>query len=1125
MEKSMDSFFKNSKIKSFFGKNLFFSLLLLVFVANATAQEQEPVLMKKISIEANDESLSSVLKRVEQLGDCKINFNYDDVDRYKVTIVSKNKTIKEVLDDLMLKVDGQPFAYRTKDSFITIVLKSDDRKQNPSILNVEGRVTDSQGEPLIGVNLKIKNQPYGGVTNMDGVFKIPIPSTLENPILVVTFVGMDTEEVVCEGEFLDIVLYDGNILSEVVVTGIFSKPRESYTGAVTSVTAKELKQAGNRSVLSSIRNIDPSFKIADNINIGSDPNQMPTITMRGNTSLPVGITDLKADSRSLREANQPLFILDGFEVRLERVMDLDENQVENITLLKDASSTALYGTRGSNGVVVITTRRPESGKLQVTYNGQISIEAPELSAYNLMNSREKLEYEKAAGIYSSVNHQQEQPLMDTYNRRKEEVERGVDTYWLKYPVRTGVGSRHGLNINGGDETFRYGAGISYNNIAGAMKGAGRNIFNGNILFIYKLKNLSFQNDLQIVSSKAKNSPYGNFSSWTKINSYYKPYDDDGTLSMIMGGDLTPYERVYNPLYNAMQPMKNESNYQQIVNNFSIEWYVLPELFFRGRFSVTSENNRSDNYISANHTMFADYSEENYNRKGRYTLGMGEMSRYEGDITLNYSKTFADVHQLYAGLGYNFGESKAENYQVVGEGMTVLNMDFLGMASKYEKDGRPYGTESITRRVGTLFNGNYTYDRRYFVDLSGSLEGSSQFGANKRYAPFWSTGIGWNLSNETFLKDSKIINEARFRFSYGMTGSQSFNPYQALLSYKDYGGKDYMGWYGSSIMAMGNKDLGWQKTGQYNIGTDWRMFNGRIRFNVDAYNRITDNLLTDINLPLSSGFISYRANVGKVQNTGLEIGANAFLIQEKTQRGFSWSVGGMLAHNKNQIKEISNSLEFLNEELSKQASANPSFMYKEGESMNTIYAVQSKGIDPSNGKEIFIKQDGSETYVWDSKDQIACGDQEPKVFGNLNTSLRYSGFTLTAYFGYHLGGYVYNSTLVNKIENIQPYENADKRAYYDRWRQPGDHALFKSLKEFDRTYASSRFVMKENLLTGQSISLMYEFPSKWTKKHLGCQYLSLRGYTEDFLYLSSVKREVGISYPYARKFSLTITARF
>lgn len=208
-----------------------------------------------------------------------------------------------------------------------------------------------------------------------------------------------------------------------------------------------------------------------------------------------------------------------------------------------------------------------------------------------------------------------------------------------------------------------------------------------------------------------------------------------------------------------------------------------------------------------------------------------------------------------------------------------------------------------------------------------------------------------------MRNNNILNVARLRLSYGSSGSQAFNPYQALTTFKDYGNIYYKGWNGVYMMALGNPDLGWQTTKQLNVGVETELFGGRVRVNADVYHKQTDDLLSDITLPSSAGFDTYKANVGKVVNKGVELVLNAYLIRN-TQREILWSVGGTLAHNKNVIKKISNSLDFLNSELMKEEKANPSFLYKEGQSMNTIFAVRSLGIDPSNGQEIFVKQDGS-----------------------------------------------------------------------------------------------------------------------------------------------------------------------
>lgn len=1103
-------------------------LLAICFSLGIQAQTNEQNL---ISLKANNEQLSSVLKRLSKLSGSKIIFSTDDTESYLITTEFKNKNITEALGIIL---NSQPFTFMRKGEFITIskIVNKTPKRLSESDRIISGKVVDTQNQPLIGVSIRLKNSNKGGITNIDGEYSLRISSN--STTLVYSYIGMASVELIIkpgtENQQLKLITLkeDNSNLNEVVVVGIFNKARESYTGAATSFSRKQLEASGNRSLITSLRNLDPSFNISDNISMGSDPNNLPTITIRGSSSLPTDVKDMKVNAESQRSANQPLFILDGFEIPLVRFMDMDETQIESITILKDANATALYGSKGSNGVVLITSKRIEQGKLRFTYKGTLSFEVPDLTSYNLMNSSEKLQYEKVAGLYESENIIQELELKDLYNKRKMDVERGVDTYWMKYPIRTGVGSKHSISIEGGDHALRYGAGLSYNDIVGAMKGSDRKVLNGNISLQYKYKNLSFQESLQISNSNSASSKYGSFSKYCELNAYFVPFDSEGNLIKELEdyyyNSIQKRNTVYNPLYDAFLPSKNVRSSTSITNNFATEWYVLPELFFRGQFSFTKTFNRSDNYVPSDNSMFDSFIEENYERKGRYTYGTGESTMYEGRLTINYSKEFATKHQIFGGFGMSIDESKSESYSVVGEGISVNNMDFLGMANQYLKNGRPIGNEYISRNFGLLFNFRYTYDRRYFVDLNGKYDGSSQFGANNHFAPFWSTGIGWNMHNEKWLINNKVINIARIRASYGITGSQNFDSYLSMRTYKDYGGKSTQGWYGVYLMAMGNPDLKWQKSNQINVGTDLEMFERRIQLSFDIYNKMTNNLLADVNLPISSGFNSYKSNVGKVENNGIELGLTALIIRN-TKKNMRWSVGVKGAHNSNKIKKISNSLQNLNDKLNNMDSYNPSFLFKEGESLNTIYAVRSKGIDPSTGSEIFIKKDGTDTFKWDAKDKVPCGVGEPKVQGSINTNFMWKGFIMNVIFGYRLGGYAYNSTLANKVENINPYDNADKRVLYDRWKQPGDVAKFKSVKDQSTTYATSRFIFKDNTFYCSSLNLGYELPTAWIHKKLSLSYLAINGYIEDLFWKSTIKRERGTDYPFARKFSLSITARF
>ncbi|MDD2426044.1 MAG: SusC/RagA family TonB-linked outer membrane protein [Bacteroidales bacterium] len=1089
----------------------------------------------QISINKQNATFEEIVREVESQTDFTFMYSTETAKGIgRVSINVSKVTINRLMD---IVLTGKAYTYLIEDKVVVLRAKNESpqKQAEKKTEKITGKVLEGDGSPLTGAAILVKGTQIGVVSGEDGTFEIEVPA--DKKILVFSFISKKTKEVNIIGKkSVEVTLDDDDMaINQVVVTGIFNKSRESYTGSLTTITDKELKASGNRNILLSIRNIDPSFNIADNLEFGSDPNKLPDITIRGRTSMDVNVRNLQEESSIQSNANLPLFIMDGFEVSLQRVMDMDEEMVETITLLKDASATAMYGSRGANGIVVISLKRPAQGKLRVSYRGGINLEVPDFTSYNLMNAREKLEYEKAANLFNSIYNPSNQNLQELYNQRLIEVERGVDTYWLKYPVRTGLGNRHSVRVDGGADNFNYAGTVSYNNILGVMKESSRNTFTGNLFFQYKLKNLKFQNDLTIINNKNYNSPYGDFSEYTTANPIYTPYDSEGNLKKMLVEPLpssnTP-QRVGNPLYNATLPTRDDGSYTSIQNNFAIEWQINKELMFRGNFGIFKQQSRTDRYLSRDHTSFdtGDYTGENFNMRGSYTYATGYQFSYEGSATLNYNKTFNEVHQVYAGLSANIAEEVAETYSVQGRGFSASHMKNLGMAGAYAL-GKPSSSEQHSRRVGTILNINYTYDRRYFADFSGKIEGSSKFGSNDRTAPFWSAGLGWNMHNETFLSNIPAVNSLRLRLSYGTTGSQNFSSFQALTTYKYFGQENYKFWNGAYMLGLGNPDLSWQKTKHTNFGIEGTLFNGRIRFNADFYNKLTEDLLTDINLPTSGGFPSFKANIGEVRNRGIEIDANAFIIRNSEKR-ITWSVGGNLAHNVNKILKISNALEFLNSELREDAGPNPSFLYEEGQSMNTIFVVQSLGIDPATGQELFINRLGERVYTWDPQDKVPCGVNEPKIWGNLRTMFRYRNITLNATMSYRVGGYIYNQSLVDKVENISlsrdvnnPWGNLDKRALYERWQEPGDVAGFKNIRDFNATYASSRFVMKENAINLNSVNLNYEFDNEWLKKKLKMDYLSLGFYAEDVFYISTIKQERGLYYPFARKFSLSITARF
>lgn len=310
--------------------------------------------------------------------------------------------------------------------------------------------------------------------------------------------------------------------------------------------------------------------------------------MRGASSF----TDMKDKYQT--NPNQPLFIVDGFEQSIEKVMDMDMNRVASITLLKDATAKALYGSKGANGVVVIETVVPEKGKMRVSYSGNLNIQIPDLGSYNLANAAEKLEIEKRAGVYTDTygNPITQQGYDEKYEAYYKEVLRGVNTYWLNKPLRVGVGHKHTLLLEGGDDAVRYGIDFQYNNVAGVMKGSSREVISVGFNMQYRYKNLIFSEQLSVTFNKAKESPYGTFSEYAKLNPYWRAYNDDGSVKEILGdyekANFQGTKPIYNPLTNADINTKNESTYTDVTNNFYIEWLAFQGMRLKGRLGIISK---------------------------------------------------------------------------------------------------------------------------------------------------------------------------------------------------------------------------------------------------------------------------------------------------------------------------------------------------------------------------------------------------------------------------------------------------------------------------------------------------------------------------------------------------------
>ena len=1109
---------------------LLFVNVVLVTVSFSFAQQNT----NRVTIDMKNASLSEVFNEMKRQTNGSFRFSNDDLK----TVPRKDVQIKNVtVDEAMKKcLEGTGLEYELTNN-VVVIRKAAAKIEKAQQVTLTGTVRDKDGQTLPGVSVVIKGTSLGGATDIDGKYRFTVPLA-KDMVLVFSFVGMETKEVVYNGEStLDVTLDpDVTEMAEVVVTGIFTRKADSYTGAVTTIKKEDLQKVGNQNVLQSLKNIDPSFQVLENNEFGSDPNKVPDIQMRGASNF----SDMKDKYQT--NPNQPLFIVDGFEQSIEKVMDMDMNRVASITLLKDATAKALYGSKGANGVVVIETVTPEAGKMRVSYSGNLSIQAPDLGSYDLANAAEKLEIEKRAGVYTDKSGRPnvQQQYDEKYNEYYKEILRGVDTYWLEKPLRVGVGHKHSLNFEGGDDIIRYSIDFSYNKVAGVMKGSDREVISGGFNFQYRYGKFLFRDQLSVTFNKADESPYGAFSEYAKLNPYWRAYNDDGSIREVMGdyqiANMQGSHPIYNPMVNASLNTKTSTSYTDVTNNFYAEWDAFEGMKVKGRFGLVSSKNDSEVFLPRDHTSFRDISpdSEDYFNRGKYTKGNGTRLDYNVDLSANYSKLFGK-HLLFANAQWSISQKKSEMVYFQAQGFANNKMDYITNAKEYVS-GSPYGDESVVRETSVLASVNYSYDDRYLLDATYRANASSLFGADKRWGSFWSTGIGWNIHKERFFEGVSFLEKLRLRASTGYSGSQNFNSYQAIATYKYYN-ESYDNIMGSYLISLANPELQWQKTQDNNFGIEFSVLN-MLDVTFDYYIKNTENLLTPVSLPPSAGFDSYMENLGETQNRGIEAKVNLRAIRD-TKREMYLSVFGSLMHNKNKITKISDALNTLNNTRDEEkiesnipdhengkGVTKPSTRYAEGQSMNAIWAVRSLGIDPMNGDEIFLSADGKMVYKWDPKDQVVVGDDLPKVSGTFGFNFEYKGFSVNTSFYYRLGGQYYNQTLVNKVENADIQYNVDRRMYTDRWTTPGVAAKYKAFNSSEPfTRPTSRFVQDLNELQMTSLNIGYDFRNCGFMKGGAIERLKLQFYANDLFRLSTVKTERGTEYPYARTYSFTLQATF
>ena len=986
-------------------------------------------------------------------------------------------------------------------------------QQNPtSSLNVfSGTVYDENGDPMPLVTVQILGQTGGFITDSKGHFEFKTKNATER--VRVTFMGYKAKAVTLRGGTpLRIDLEpDNQTIESVVVTGFTKKDKKSYTGAQTTIKSEQLLSVGTKNLLQGLEAFVPGLQVVQQNNLGSDPNARPELNLRGRATFSGA-------------ANLPLFVVDGAIVDVEYIYDMDMNTIESVTVLKDASASALYGAKAAAGVIVITTKPISEGAIRVNYSGTLRLSMPDLSDYHLLTPQQKLQYEDLAGLYKAggaamaTSFDTQNSLDLIRDRVVRMIQSGTNTDWLAKPLRTGVSHSHTVSADGGDKYVRYGLSLRYGNETGVMMQSARERLSGTFKLSYNRQGKFFaSNTLTVNRSTSQDPSYGSFSNFSKQNPYQSPYDANGELLAKLEHNLD------NPLYEASLGSFNRAGSVDFLNTTTAQYWIDRNLRIDGDFSFTTRNNYSRSFKSPLSYTFRN--ETDLTKKGSMTENLGRGLSFLGKLMVSYNRTFFEKLYVTSMAGSSLESTTADNSSYTSLGFYSDVLGHPNFALGYGGSSRPSGSESLATAAGFFFNGNAIYDNRYSVDVVYRYEGSSKFGKNQRFAPFWSLGTAWNIHNEKFFEGNKNIQLLKLRASIGYLGNISFDPYQALTTYTYNNRINYIVGAGSVPLAIGNPELKWERTLSKNVGLDLTLFKNRWDLTFDAYQKTTDNLLLDVSLAPSIGAVTARQNVGEVENNGIEFQTRVVPIQTKD---LQWSLSLNYSYNRNKVKKVSDALKALNQKNLGVDSLNrgttPLPLYEEGESLTALKVVPSAGIDPATGKEIFIKRDGSYTFTYDPNDRRVFGDTSPWAYGSLTSYLMYKGLSLNANFGYSLGATVYNATLASRVEGTKKEQNADRRVLESRWKQAGDVTRYRDIASTESPYQTSRFIQKEYYFTLRSLSLAYETEATWVKK-LHMRRARVELLANDLFYLSTVKRERGLDYPFARSVEMSLRLSF
>lgn len=1029
-----------------------------------------------VSKDFEAQPLKSVLKEIEQQTGLSIIYEINEVDgEKKITKSFKNAPIEKVLSEILDK--NLAFSIQNK---MIIISKKDAIGASKSILKkITGKIIDEKGEPVIGATVLEEGTSNGAITDVDGEFSLKDVS--ENSILTISYVGYKTVQLKASDKKLsNIVLQeDSELIDEVVVVGYGTVKKRDLTGSVASLSSDVISSVPATSAVEALQGRASGVVVSTS---NWAPGETPSILIRG--------------KRSINASNDPLFVVDGIPVT-GGMGEISPSDIESMEVLKDASATAIYGSRGANGVIIITTKQGKEGKTQIDYNGYVGVQTIQ-NKLDLMNGAEYAEYTREAYRNSSGSNKY---LSDTPNKEQDMLlpmfrqdpyvlesvmmaydENGnydpskIRSYnWFDDMTRNGLITDHQLNIRGGGAKTNFMASVTYNKTEGIMKDKDYERYSIRFNISHSInKYIKFGGQTQY-SHSVQNRGSGMETDMYlyRITPLGRFINEDGTYPSLIGGD----SQMYNPLMNTVEgavdrPLKTS---RYLGSYFVDIKFPVKGLSFRSNLGIDSRTVQDYEYFAS-----ATTERQLGNSAASNSVEKYSMVTWENYFT--YNRDFDEKHSLGVTLLQSIQQDLKETLGASVQNTPSDVLKYYDLASGLLIDGveSDYVKWNMASFMGRI---NYNYLGRYLLTVSARYDGSSRLADGHKWVLFPSAALAWRISDESFMNSLSWVDNLKLRFGYGKTGNSSVDPYQTRgkLGKKRYvynnGATEIMG-YAPSLMA--NNTLTWETTDQWNIGLDFGFLRNRINGSIELYLQNTHDLLLERQLPVVSGFSSVMSNVGSTRNKGIEITLNTRNIQTNN---FTWSTDWMFSANKEEIVELYNGKS--DDIGNRWFIGNPIDVYynyeKIGIWQNTpedlaeMAKFNEKGGNFTVGSIKLRDVDGD--YKITDKDKIILGNERPKFVASVVNNIEYKGFDFSIFLYASVG-----RMLKNDIEFMEKPGRANSvRINYWTPNNPTNDFPRPSADTEKLDYISTIGYDKADFLRIRNMTLGYTLPKDLTQK--------------------------------------------